>query len=138
MIIDLGWTIADICSKVYGGIFVFFPSYATMLHFHNLWINNKITVNIIRDLGKNIHLENNDNSVFNDSLEDFKREIKEMKNNCQITGSLFLGVIRGKLSEGINLSDDACRCVIVVGIPFQNITSEKIIFKRNFLEAKMD
>ena len=138
MILDLGLSLEDICSKVFGGILVFFPSYATMHQYHDLWMKNKITVNIKKDHGKNIHLESNDNSKFNDSLEDFKREIKEMKSKSQITGSLYLGVIRGKLSEGINLSDDSCRCVLIVGIPFQNITSEKIIFKRNFLECKKE
>lgn len=34
------------------------------------------------------------------------------------TGAVLIGVCRGKLSEGIDFSDDAARCVIVYGIPY--------------------
>jgi Rad3-related DNA helicase len=30
----------------------------------------------------------------------------------------FIGVCRGKLSEGIDFSDDAARAVIIAGIPY--------------------
>jgi Rad3-related DNA helicase len=42
--------------------------------------------------------------------------MEEAKN----TGSVLMGVCRGKLSEGIDFSDDAARCVIVFGIPYPN------------------
>lgn len=33
-------------------------------------------------------------------------------------GAVLLGVCRGRLSEGMDFSDNAARCVLVVGIPY--------------------
>jgi Rad3-related DNA helicase len=47
-----------------------------------------------------------------------------------------LGVCRARMSEGIDFSDDAARMVIVVGIPYPNLTDPKIILRRNYLEQR--
>ena len=39
----------------------------------------------------------------------FKKESK---------GAILMGVCRGRISEGLDFSDKAARCVIVVGIPY--------------------
>ena len=47
-----------------------------------------------------------------------------------------LGVCRARMSEGIDFSDDAARMVIIVGIPYPNMTDPKIILRRNYLDQK--
>jgi regulator of telomere elongation helicase 1 len=37
-----------------------------------------------------------------------------------------MGVCRGRISEGLNFSDDAARCVIIIGIPYAQYTDPKI------------
>jgi Rad3-related DNA helicase len=58
-----------------------------------------------------------------------------MNEECKITGAVLMGVCRGKLSEGIDFSDDAARCVIVFGIPYPNYMDPKIILKKHYLNS---
>ena len=47
-----------------------------------------------------------------------------------------MGVCRGRISEGLDFSDKAARCVIIVGIPFPQMTDPKVILKKEYLDAK--
>ena len=46
-------------------------------------------------------------------------------------------VAGGKMSEGINFSDDLGRCVVVVGLPYPNARSPELVEKMNFLDANV-
>jgi Fanconi anemia group J protein len=54
--------------------------------------------------------------------------------NYQAPGALFLGVCNGKLSEGIDFTDEMARMVIVVGVPFPNTKDIGINCKRVYLD----
>ena len=47
-----------------------------------------------------------------------------------------MGVCRGRISEGLDFSDNAARCVIIVGIPFPQMTDPKVILKKEYLDQK--
>ena len=47
-------------------------------------------------------------------MEAYYRSIFEGKKS----GAILMGVCRGRISEGLDFSDDAARCVIIVGIPY--------------------
>lgn len=36
----------------------------------------------------------------------------------EMKGAILMGVCRGRISEGLDFSDNAARCVIIVGIPY--------------------
>ena len=48
-----------------------------------------------------------------------------------------MGVLRGKISEGLDFKDQKARCVIVVGIPYSNLSDPKIILKKFYLDQKL-
>ena len=52
-------------------------------------------------------------------------------------GAILMGVCRGRISEGLDFSDKAARCVIVVGLPFPMMTDPKVILKKEFLDLKI-
>ncbi|KAJ1653340.1 Fanconi anemia group J protein [Dispira simplex] len=48
------------------------------------------------------------------------------------SGCLMLAVYRGKISEGIDFSDDACRAVINIGIPFPYMKDVQVMLKQKY------
>jgi regulator of telomere elongation helicase 1 len=80
---------------------------------------------------KAIVLEPRSTSDLNDAIAEFKKFLSLPKSN----GCILMGVCRGKISEGIDFSDDMCRAVIVTGLPFAPFFDPKVKLKRDFLDA---
>lgn len=51
-------------------------------------------------------------------------------------GGLLLAVCRGKVSEGIDFSDQQCRAVVIVGVPFPNTRDLQLRLKKEDHDAK--
>lgn len=47
---------------------------------------------------------------------------------------LLFAVARGRSSEGMNLPDAFCRCVVIVGIPYPSVVDTRVRLKRQVLE----
>ena len=52
------------------------------------------------------------------------------------SGAILMGVCRGRISEGLDFSDNAARCVVIVGIPYPQMTDPKVVLKKEYLDAK--
>lgn len=52
-------------------------------------------------------------------------------------GAILMGVCRGRISEGLDFSDNAARCVMIVGIPYPQMTDPKVILKKEYLDKKI-
>ena len=63
-------------------------------------------------------------------FEDYKKSIKQRGK------AVFIAVCWGKLSEGIDFTDEVARCVIMAGIPYPQIYDPKVITKKDYLDRK--
>lgn len=58
------------------------------------------------------------------------------KGQSKQTGAVFLAVYRGKVSEGIDFSNDNARAVLCVGIPFPSVKELQVALKRKYQDEK--
>lgn len=70
-------------------------------------------------------------------MDAYYKAIFNNKSSKKQTGAILMGVCRGRISEGLDFSDNAARCVIMVGIPYPQLVDPKIILKRDYLDKKM-
>lgn len=76
---------------------------------------------------------NNDNEdqIFNSIISDFESSIKKW-GSC-----LLLGVCRGKVSEGIDFSNEKGRVVIITGIPYAPNHDPWVVLKKQYLDERI-
>jgi len=112
------------------GTLVFFPSYSLMQRVVKFWENSKPTLwsNIVKIT--KVFIESKDQSQFNADMTNFQKHIDYGGK------AIFLGVCRGKLSEGTNLKSNHCRSVVIVGLPFPNSSDPKVIETREFYDKR--
>jgi len=82
---------------------------------------------------KAIVLEPRSTAGLTDAISEYKKFISAPKS----PGAILMGVCRGKISEGIDFSDDMCRAVVVTGLPFAPYMDPKVKLKREFLDAAL-
>lgn len=117
-----------------GGVVCFFTSYENLNRFYSHICEGEIIDSI--KSRKDVFLEPRNCSKTEKVLEDYARSIKQK--TLERTGAIIFSVIGGKLSEGMNFSDDLGRCVIVVGVPFPNKTSPELVEKLNYINKNLN
>ena len=130
---ELGRALLNLCNVVPAGIVVFLPSY----NFEELVYKHLDKSGIIAKISakKRIFREPKSTSQVNEILEQYMLHVK--KPQSPQNGSLLFSVVGGKLSEGLNFSDDLGRCVIVVGMPYPNIKSLELQEKMKHLNENV-
>lgn len=63
--------------------------------------------------------------------ETFAMYAKEAK---QHRGAIMFAVQRGKVAEGIDFSDELCRAVFLIGVPYPSLQDKKIEQKKIFID----
>ncbi|KAI8927828.1 helicase C-terminal domain-containing protein [Entophlyctis helioformis] len=135
---ETGNAIANYCNVVPGGIVVFFVSYSHLDAVTRRWRISGLWERISKR--KHIFTEPASVAAVDQVLRDYSDAVYGRKKSSTSpstqTGGLLLAVVSGKLSEGINFSDDMGRAVIMVGLPFANITSIELREKMRFFDAQ--
>lgn len=123
MIDELCQAIYKIAERVPAGLVAFFPSYKYLDQVLNRWRRHQSFASLQKI--KRVFTEDKAKSV---------DQILTAYSQKAPTGALLLAVVGGKLSEGINFSDDLARGVIMVGLPFPNAFSAELVAKKQHIE----
>ena len=120
---DLLHSIERISHKSPGGMLVFHPSYSHQKMIKTSLENNQTIKNRIR---KPLFYEDKNPNLVASYYKCIEDDHK--------TGALMFAVCRGKLSEGIDFSNEKGRTVCVVGLPFPPVNDPKTVIKQEFLD----
>ncbi|KAM5239189.1 ATP-dependent DNA helicase DDX11 [Ctenodactylus gundi] len=133
---ETGRVLCNLCTVVPGGLVCFFPSYEYQRQVLAHWDKSGLLARLA--VRKKIFQEPRKAGQVEQVLAAYSRCIA----NCSkagglVTGALLLSVVGGKMSEGINFSDDLGRCVVMVGMPYPNIKSSELQEKMAYLDQSL-
>lgn len=131
---ELARAIFDICCIVPFGVVCFLSSYSFMDKLIKRMQSTGMyeQISAIKGIMREPQGTSKENDKFLAKYYDAIAASRQMIGNGGVNGVLMFAVYRGKVSEGLDLTDDNARAVIPVGIPFGAITDEKIAQKKNF------
>ncbi|XP_061630214.1 ATP-dependent DNA helicase DDX11 [Phyllopteryx taeniolatus] len=137
MMNETGRILSNICNVVPGGVVCFFPSYEYLRRIVAHWESGGILTRLAKK--KKIFQEPKKANQVEQVLGEFSRCIQRcvQQGGGGLTGALLFSVVGGKMSEGINFSDDLCRCVVMVGMPYPNIKSPELQEKMSYLDKHL-
>ncbi|KAJ2771307.1 DEAD H (Asp-Glu-Ala-Asp His) box helicase 11, partial [Coemansia nantahalensis] len=122
---EAGQALAALCNVVPGGVVVFFPSYALLAKMQAAWAAAGIVQRIARR--KPVFSEAPDQ----DTLALYTEQVRRPGSS----GAVLLSVVGGRLSEGINFSDDLGRAVVMVGVPYPSLASPELKERLDYYES---
>jgi chromosome transmission fidelity protein 1 len=137
--------ILNIATIVPHGLVVFFPSYAFLDQARQLWQANEV---IEKRLGarKKVFFEPRDGSDIEVMLREYGEAARGagagathgaggVSSNI-LKGAILFAVVGGKVSEGLNFTDELARAVVVVGLPFANLGSQELQERMRFVKER--
>ncbi|KAI8137325.1 ATP-dependent RNA helicase chl1 [Fennellomyces sp. T-0311] len=126
---EVGQTIANLCNVIPDGVVCFFSSFAYLEQVYKRWSQSG---NVLARLAKKkkVFKEPRESNQVETTLRDYAMHID------QTGGALLLCVVNGKMSEGINFSDQLGRGVIMIGLPFANRGSVELQEKIKYASEK--
>ncbi|KAM6465011.1 Fanconi anemia group J protein [Liasis olivaceus] len=126
---EVGELLLSVCQTVGHGVLCFLPSYKMLDKLKDRWLHTSLWEKL--ELVKTVIVEpkGSDKADFDGLLQMYYDAIKCQKDRG---GALLIAVCRGKVSEGLDFSDDNARAVITIGIPFPNVKDLQVELKRKY------
>ncbi|XP_078076411.1 ATP-dependent DNA helicase DDX11 isoform X2 [Mustelus asterias] len=130
---ECGRVLVNLCKVVPGGVVCFFPSYEYEKQAYTHWEKTGLLAQL--EAKKKIFQEPKKANQVEQVLSEYSRCVQHSSRSPGlVTGGLLFSVVGGKMSEGINFSDDLGRCVVMVGMPFPNMKSPELLEKMAYLD----
>ncbi|EHB06437.1 Fanconi anemia group J protein [Heterocephalus glaber] len=126
---EVGALLLSVCQTVSQGILCFLPSYKLLEKLKERWLYTGLWHNL--ELVKTVIVEpqGGEKTDFDELLQVYYDAVKY---RGEKDGALLVAVCRGKVSEGLDFSDDNARAVITIGIPFPNVKDLQVELKRQY------
>eukprot|EP00727_Mastigamoeba_balamuthi_P005711 m51a1_g176 putative regulator of telomere elongation helicase 1-like (853) ;mRNA; r:584092-587690 len=131
---DVGNALVNFARMIPAGVLVFFPSYKMLSTCVEEWkqrARGMATWQLI-EKHKRVFVEPKFAAQMGVVFDEFCREIKTGSG-----GAMFFAVARGKVSEGLDFSDDNARAAVVIGLPYPNVSDTRVKLKRKFLDDQV-
>lgn len=124
---ELAASIIDVAKIVPNGMVVFLPSYSYESFLINRWTRTGAFKEI--ELQKKIYREPKSAKDVEKILRLYSKDAISSKE-----GAILFSVVGGKMSEGINFADEMARGVLIVGLPYPDITDPELKEKMSVLD----
>uniref|UniRef100_A0A8C8I2F2 Helicase ATP-binding domain-containing protein n=1 Tax=Oncorhynchus tshawytscha TaxID=74940 RepID=A0A8C8I2F2_ONCTS len=136
MMEETGRVLSNLCNVVPGGVVCFFPSYDYSRRILDNWEASGVLARLSSK--KKIFQEPKKANQVEKVLNEFSRTIQRCAvDGGTLSGALLFSVVGGKMSEGINFSDELGRCIVMVGMPYPNIKSPELKEKMAYLDKNL-
>nr|XP_015834845.1 PREDICTED: regulator of telomere elongation helicase 1 homolog [Tribolium castaneum] len=128
-LMSLGQVVLNLIRIIPHGVLIFFPSYPIMQKCQQYWQESGIWDGINKI--KAIFVEPKDKNSFTFAMSEYYSKVKDPN----YKGAIFMGVCRGKVSEGLDFADSNGRAVFIIGLPYPPLKDPKIILKKRYLDV---
>ncbi|XP_041052824.1 Fanconi anemia group J protein [Carcharodon carcharias] len=126
---EVGGLLLKICQAVTQGVLCFLPSYKMLDKLQSRWMLTGLWDKLEEVKAVVVEAKGGDKSDFDGLLQSYYNVIKDRGSKG---GALLVAVCRGKVSEGLDFTDDNARAVVTIGIPFPNVRDLQVELKRKY------
>lgn len=132
---ELGSSLVTISRRIPFGMLVFFASYKHMEDCLEFWQRHRLgNLTVMEQLEKNKHVVSEPRGGGQDAVKQvFADYSMSLSTNG---GAMMMAVMRGKVSEGMDFSDNFARCVVIAGIPYPYLKDPRITGKRQYMDQQ--
>uniref|UniRef100_A0AAQ6A4E5 DNA 5'-3' helicase n=1 Tax=Amphiprion ocellaris TaxID=80972 RepID=A0AAQ6A4E5_AMPOC len=115
---EVGALLLHVCQVMAKGVLCFLPSYKMLDKLRDRWTNTGLWEKLEQQKTVITEPRGGAKGDFDELLQTYYDAIKYCEGR---DGALLIAVCRGKVSEGLDFTDDNARAVVTIGIPFPNI-----------------
>ncbi|XP_049323145.1 Fanconi anemia group J protein isoform X2 [Astyanax mexicanus] len=126
---EVGALLLKVCQTVSRGVLCFLPSYKLLDKLRDRWMNTGLWEKLEECKAVITEPRGGAKSDFDELLQTYYEAIRQSGSR---DGALLIAVCRGKVSEGLDFTDDNARAVVTVGIPFPNIKDLQVELKMKY------